>query len=69
MLDAVLVCASFLFDAVYENSTATVEFKKASAILSGLWEKVRERPGGVSRSRDRRDAKASTSPPATSSPA
>ena len=34
----------FLFDAVYENSTATAEFKKATGILSGLWEKVRERP-------------------------
>ena len=30
--------------AVYENSIATVEFKKATDILSGLWERVRERP-------------------------
>src|SRR5476651_2526551 len=44
ILDAVLGLRSFLFDAVYENSIATVEFKKASGILSGLWEKVRERP-------------------------
>jgi dGTPase len=44
VLDAVLKLRSFLFDAVYENATATAEFKKASAILSGLWEKVRERP-------------------------
>ena len=44
VLDAVIRLRSFLFDAVYENSTATVEFKKASAILAGLWEKVRERP-------------------------
>ena len=34
----------YLFDAVYENSVATLEFKKASDVLSGLWDKVRERP-------------------------
>ena len=44
VLEAVLKLRSFLFDAVYENSIATVEFKKATGILSGLWEKVRERP-------------------------
>jgi dGTPase len=44
VLQAVLDLRSFLFDAVYENSVATVEFKKAADILSGLWEKVRERP-------------------------
>ena len=44
VLDAVIALRSFLFDAVYENSMATAEFKKASAILTGLWEKVRERP-------------------------
>jgi dGTPase len=44
VLDAVLRLRSFLFDTVYENSTATVEFKKASAILAGLWEKLHERP-------------------------
>ena len=44
VLQAVLELRSFLFDAVYENSLATVEFKKATGILSGLWEKVRERP-------------------------
>ncbi len=44
VLDAMLKLRSFLFDAVYENSIATVEFKKASGILSGLWEKVHERP-------------------------
>ncbi len=44
VLDATLKLRSFLFDAVYENPIATVEFKKASGILSGLWEKVRERP-------------------------
>src|SRR5262245_55957178 len=43
VLKAVLELRSFLFDAVYENSIATREFKKASGILSGLWEKVRER--------------------------
>ena len=45
VLEAILALRSFLFDAVYENSVATAEFKKASGILSGLWEKVRERPG------------------------
>jgi dGTPase len=44
VLDAVLRLRSFLFDAVYENTTATLEFRKAAGILSGLWEKVRERP-------------------------
>jgi dGTPase len=44
ILQAVLALRSFLFDAVYENTIATAEFKKASGILSGLWEKVRERP-------------------------
>ena len=44
VLEAVLALRSFLFDAVYENSVATEEFKKATDILSGLWEKVRERP-------------------------
>ena len=44
VLDAVLKLRSFLFDAVYENSIATAEFKKATGILSGLWDKVRERP-------------------------
>jgi dGTPase len=44
VLDAVLRLRSFLFDAVYENSTATAEFRKASDILTGLWTKVRDRP-------------------------
>jgi dGTPase len=44
VLEALLSLRSFLFDAVYENSVATAEFQKASDILSGLWEKVRERP-------------------------
>jgi dGTPase len=42
VLKAVLDLRSYLFDAVYENSLATLEFRKASGILSGLWEKVRE---------------------------
>jgi dGTPase len=44
VLGAVLGLRSFLFGAVYENTIATAEFKKAAGILSGLWEKVRERP-------------------------
>ena len=44
VLQAMLELRSFLFDAVYENDVATLEFKKATGILSGLWEKVRERP-------------------------
>jgi len=44
VLDAVLRLRSFLFDAVYENTIATAEFRKATDILSGLWEKVRECP-------------------------
>jgi len=44
VLKAVLDLRAFLFDAVYENTTATAEFKKASGILTGLWEKVRENP-------------------------
>jgi dGTPase len=44
VLDATLAMRAFLFGAVYENDTATAEFKKAAAILGGLWERVRERP-------------------------
>jgi dGTPase len=44
ILDAVLKLRAYLFEAVYENSIATAEFQKASDILSGLWEKVHERP-------------------------
>jgi dGTPase len=44
VLDATLAMRAFLFDAVYENDTATTEFKKATGILGGLWEKVREHP-------------------------
>ena len=45
VLEAMLALRGFLFDTVYENSIATSEFRKASDILSGLWEKVRQRPG------------------------
>jgi len=44
VLQAVLALRSYLFDAVYENTIATAEFRKATGILTGLWEKVRERP-------------------------
>jgi dGTPase len=44
VLGAMLGLRSFLFETVYENSIATAEFKKAADILTGLWEKVRERP-------------------------
>jgi dGTPase len=44
VLDAMLALRDFLFEAVYENDIATAEFRKASGILGGLWEKVRERP-------------------------
>jgi dGTPase len=44
VLQATLAMRSFLFEAVYENEIATAEFRKASGILGGLWEKVRERP-------------------------
>jgi dGTPase len=44
ILQATLELREFLFAAVYENEVATAEFKKASGILGGLWEKVREQP-------------------------
>jgi dGTPase len=44
VLEATLAMRAFLFEAVYENDTATAEFKKATGILGGLWEKIRERP-------------------------
>jgi dGTPase len=47
VLDATLAMRAFLFDAVYENDIATAEFKKATAILDGLWERVRERPADL----------------------
>ncbi|OYW03062.1 MAG: hypothetical protein B7X11_03470, partial [Acidobacteria bacterium 37-65-4] len=44
VLQATLALRSYLFEAVYENPRATSEFEKASGILGGLWEKVRQRP-------------------------
>jgi dGTPase len=44
VLESTLAMRAFLFEAVYENEIATTEFKKATGILGGLWEKVRERP-------------------------
>jgi dGTPase len=44
VLQATLGLRSFLFDSVYENDVATAEFGKAEGILSGLWERVRQRP-------------------------
>src|SRR5687767_10601770 len=44
ILEATLAMRAFMFDAVYENEAATAEFRKATGILGGLWEKVRERP-------------------------
>jgi dGTPase len=45
VLEATLSMRAFLFEAVYENEVATAEFKKATGILGGLWERIRERPG------------------------
>ena len=45
VLGALLDLRAFLFDAVYENQVATAEFRKASGILGGLWERVRQEPG------------------------
>ena len=44
VLTAVLGLRSFLFETVYENSAATREFRKATDVLTGIWEKVRECP-------------------------
>jgi dGTPase len=44
VLGATLALREFLFSAVYENEISTAEFKKATGILGGLWERVRERP-------------------------
>ena len=44
VLDALLDLRAFLFETVYENSDATSEFRKASGILGGLWDKVHEQP-------------------------
>ena len=55
VLKAVLDLRAFLFDAVYENTIATAEFRKASDVLSGLWEKVRDRPEEFLEARTIRD--------------
>ncbi len=44
ILQATLDLRTFLFAQVYENDIATAEFGKASSILGGLWDKVREKP-------------------------
>jgi dGTPase len=44
VLEATLAMRAFLFESVYENEDTTAEFRKATGILGGLWEKVRERP-------------------------
>src|SRR6187455_950146 len=44
VLTALVDLRSYLFDAVYENQTATAEFGKAEGILGGLWEKIHQRP-------------------------
>jgi dGTPase len=44
ILRATLDLRTFLFATVYENDIATAEFGKASSILGGLWDKVRQRP-------------------------
>ena len=69
ILQAVLALRSFLFDAVYENAIATAEFQKASGILSGLWEKVRERPDEFLDTAHDRSRRPRRRRPATSSPA
>jgi dGTPase len=45
VLQALLDLRAFMFENVYENETATAEFAKATGILGGLWERVREQPG------------------------
>ena len=44
ILEATLEMRSFLFEALYENGKSTSEFQKASGVLGGLWEKLRESP-------------------------
>lgn len=46
VLEPLLDLRAFMFARVYENELATAEFKKASGIMTGLWERLRERPGG-----------------------
>jgi dGTPase len=44
VLEPTLALREFLFAAVYENEASMAEFKKTRGILTGLWEKVGERP-------------------------
>ena len=44
VLGALLDLRAFLFATVYEHELATVEFKKASGLMTGLWERVRDHP-------------------------
>jgi dGTPase len=44
VLQAILDLRAFMFEAVYENPTATAEFAKADGILGGLWDRVRQHP-------------------------
>ncbi len=44
VLSATLELRSFLFEAVYENPSATAEFQKTADVLGGIWEKLRARP-------------------------
>ena len=44
VLEALLNLRAFLFEKVYEDSLATIEFRKAAGILGGLWEKIHEDP-------------------------
>ena len=44
VLSALLDLRGFLFEAVYENGVAMSEIRKASGILGGLWERVRQEP-------------------------
>ncbi|HOC17309.1 MAG TPA: deoxyguanosinetriphosphate triphosphohydrolase [Vicinamibacterales bacterium] len=45
VLAATLDLRAFLFRTVYEDRRSVVQLRKATGILGGLWEKVRERPG------------------------
>jgi dGTPase len=44
VLEETLRLRQFLFNAVYENTLSTAEFRKAADILGELWQKVHERP-------------------------
>ena len=44
VLNALTALRAFLFEAVYENRVATAEIAKASGIIGGLWEQVRQAP-------------------------